>query len=49
MIHTSLIPPLKATVEFRNSLFSAALAVRSLGFEPGFNPAALPLPRIRQC
>ena len=24
--------------------FSAALAVRFFGFEPGFNPAALPAP-----
>src|SRR5271157_6526929 len=32
------------TAQFRNSLFSAAFAVRFFGFEPGFNLAALPAP-----
>src|SRR5271165_5082742 len=32
------------TAQFRNRLFSAALAVRFFGFEPGFNPAALAAP-----
>ena len=33
----------EGTAPFRNTLFSAALAGRFLGFEPGFNPAALPV------